>query len=130
MFNIQAFGVIIIQHWQAICPCEQDKTTDRDRLEQWNQANLGLRDSCSVEFPSSCAGQVPVGPLEGPWKFNWAFMSLSMVHYEVKFDFTELNSDFVFKATSQKTLQTIETINYEVNNNKRFETLQLWQESN
>ena len=32
----------------------------------YRRAHVGLCDSCSLEFPNSCAGQVHVGPLKGP----------------------------------------------------------------
>lgn len=47
MFDIQAFGVIVIQHWQAICSCKQ--TNKHTRVKKKNRQAYGSWcASCSV----------------------------------------------------------------------------------
>lgn len=46
MFDIQAFGVIVIQHWQAICPCKQ--TNEHARVKKTRPAYVSRCASCSV----------------------------------------------------------------------------------
>lgn len=56
MFDIQAFGVIIIQHWQAICSCKQTTKRTRVKKKKNRQAYVSRCASCSVV------------PTAGTWK--------------------------------------------------------------
>lgn len=52
MFDVQAFGVIVIQHWQAICSCKQTNTQTHGEKKKTRQAYVSWCASCS-EVPAA-----------------------------------------------------------------------------
>lgn len=56
MFHIQAFGVVVVQHGQAVGPCKGD--THMSGLSGAAVARH-VCDSCPLEFSNSCAGARP-----------------------------------------------------------------------
>lgn len=50
MFNIQAFGVVIVEHGQAVRPCEQDRKNGTRRRVRTVKPAVCVT-SCSLEFP-------------------------------------------------------------------------------
>lgn len=73
MFHIQAFGVVVVEHRQAVGPCKDD-TQAQDSQPQLDMCATAARWS----FPNSCVrGQAPPGsppppppPPQGSWKSN------------------------------------------------------------
>lgn len=64
MFDVQAFGVVVIQHRQAVGPCGRDTTADdTDRSEPENRGSSEQATAALWGVPAAVKGKTPERPL-------------------------------------------------------------------